>query len=229
MKVCFVEARSNVDVAQALKLNLQTLRFKKIGLATTVQHIHQINKVKELLEKAGKKVFIGKSIKKESQGIKATYPSQVLGCDVSAPLSQDSKVDCFLYIGTGEFHPLGLAIKTSKPVFVLNPFTKKLSQISEQEVKKFLAKKAARIYKAKQAKTYGILLSTKPGQYKPELADEIKAKLEKQNKKAFLFLMENISSQELMNFPQIEAWINTACPRIVDDDFSKLIVNCDEI
>ena len=81
---------------------MKKLLPKKVGLVTTVQHKHELKKIKELIEKTGKKTVIG---------------GQILGCDVNAAKKIKSKVDAFLYIGSGEFHPLGVALETNKKVF----------------------------------------------------------------------------------------------------------------
>ncbi len=216
MKVLNIEARSDVDVLPVVRKALPELG-KKVGLITTVQHIKELPKAKKFLESRGKKIFIDKG---------TTYEGQVLGCNVKAATEVESKVDCFLYIGTGEFHPLGVALETNKKVITADPFSEQVREISEEEKKKYLAKKAARIDKAKDCKNFGILISIKLGQYKMEIAEKIKKKL---GKGAHIFLADNIRAEDLMNFPQIDCWVNTACPRIVDDDLGKLIVNWDEI
>lgn len=210
MKTLFIEARSDVDILPVIRKALP--RESKIGLITTVQHIGELSKAKKFLESKGKKVFIGKG---------TTYPGQVLGCNVKAAKIIESKIDCFLYIGSGEFHPLGL--ETDKKIIIANPFSK---QIREIDNKKYLAKKAARMAKAKDCKNFGIIVSTKLGQNNMQIAEKLKKKLN-----GFIFLTDNIRAEDLMNFPQIDCWVNTACPRIVDDQesFNRLIVNYDEV
>lgn len=224
MKTLFIEARSTKSILPAAKVILKELNgFNSIGLLAAVQFVHQLDKVKKIFEAEGKKVFIGKP----SQH--CIYSGQVLGCDVSSALDIENKVDCFVYFGTGQFHPLGIALKTKKPVFKADPFTNKAEKISEQEKKIWLKKQAARVSKVKDAKIIGILVSTKPGQYKD--IEDIKNKLEKKGKEVYVLICDTINSQELANFTQIQAWINTACPRIVDDQelFSRPIANIEEV
>jgi 2-(3-amino-3-carboxypropyl)histidine synthase len=225
MRTLFIEARSDQQLVPAIKSNIQYLKkFKTIGLFTTVQHIRELEKAKEFLEKNNIRILTGKSKKSaSSQGPCSFYTGQVLGCDASA--TKNLNVDSYVYIGTGEFHPIAIALETEKPVFKLNPFTKKLSKISDQDKKKWLAKKAARLDKLNHAKKIGILLSTKPGQYKPNLADNI---LKKFNN-SYIFISDMITSYDLMNFPDIDCWINTACPRLVEDKWPKTFVNADWI
>lgn len=225
MRTIFVEARSTKKVKISKKILNQLDSYKNIGLVATVQFVGQIDEIKKTLENAGKKVFVGASRQH------CVYPGQVLGCDVGSALNVEKEVDCFLYVGTGAFHPLGIAIKSEKPVFSLDPFTSKLSKISNQERALWLKKQAARISKVKDAKVLGILVSVKPGQQMQQNASELRKKLEAQGKKAFIFICDTIVPQELVNFPKIEAWINTSCPRIVEDQelFRKPIVNAEEL
>ncbi len=77
--------------------------------------------------------------------------------------------------------------------------------------------------------TVGILVSIKPGQENLKQAIELKKKIEKSgksDKKAFIFIADIISIEELENFT-CKAWINTACPNIIFD--STKIINPDDL
>jgi len=228
MKIMFVEAHSKQDIVSAVEASLLKLKgFNKVGLATTSQHIHKINEAANILKKAGKIVVFSSTNKSaEAQGIRSTYKCQVLGCDATLA---SANVDCFLYIGTGSFHPLAIAVELDKPVFCVDLFSKQVTQFSEQEKRRLLAKRAARLSKLKDSKNIGILVCTKPGQYKPKLAESIKDKLESEGKKVFLFIDDTLNPTSLIDFSDIDCWINTACPRLVDDKWPKLVVNANEV
>jgi len=232
MKTFFIEARSKQNLKAAAKAALPKLKkYKKIGLATTVQHVSQLDNARKELEKAGKETFIGELPEElpKKQGIYSHYSGQVLGCDVISAKSIEGEVDCFLYLGTGEFHPIYIAILTEKPVVTANPFSCNVGEISEQDKRKYLAKQAARVSKFNDSKVVGILVSTKPGQLYP--AAKAKAFIEKLGKKAVLFIGDTIQPESLADFQGVECWVNTACPRMVDDQerYPKPIVNIDEI
>ena len=225
MKVLFVEAKAYKDAIAGLERNLPSLKiFKKIGLLATVQFVNQLEAVKELLQKNNITPLIG-----TPKG-SAVLEGQVLGCDVSSALSVENEVDAFLYIGTGNFHPFGLLANTEKPFFIYDPFTEKITQLSEEEKLKMWKKKVQRMANFKDAKSVGILVSTKPGQHLFQGAVElVKEKLEKDGKKVFLFVGDLITDTELRNFSHIQAWVNTACPRLMDDDFEKPIINAADL
>ncbi|MCD6432133.1 diphthamide synthesis protein [Candidatus Bathyarchaeota archaeon] len=54
-----------------------------------------------------------------------------------------------------------------------------------------------------------------------ETALTIKEKLEKTGKKAYIFAIREITPEILMEFPKVDAYVNTACPRVSLDDASK--------
>ncbi|MEM2954650.1 MAG: diphthamide synthesis protein [Candidatus Nanoarchaeia archaeon] len=221
MKILYLSCPAKIDVIPALKKNLAKLKgYSKIALLTTAQFLPQLKNIKKLLKENNLEILIGKP--KHT----AIAKGQILGCDISAGLAVEKESDCFLYIGTGEFHPLGLALYTNKPILILNPYTQILTEISLEEKNKILKQKILKLAKLKEAKNIGILASIKPGQY--ELQEKIiplKEKLEKQNKKVYLFVADNIADIELQNFMFIDLWINTACPRLIEDHFSKPIIN----
>jgi 2-(3-amino-3-carboxypropyl)histidine synthase len=74
------------------------------------------------------------------------------------------------------------------------------------------------ISEAKQAETFGVLVGLKPGQSRLRDAIKIKDELESKGKKALLLAAREITPEVLMQFPTVEAFVNTACPRLVLDD-----------
>ncbi|MEM2873869.1 MAG: diphthamide synthesis protein [Candidatus Nanoarchaeia archaeon] len=220
MKTIFIEVEANKSVIEGLEKVLPDISYKKIGLLTTVQFARQLPKIKKFLSDKSFTVFLGKPTGS------ALLEGQVLGCDVSSALAIERKIEAFLYIGTGEFHPFGLLMKSSKPILVFDPFTGQLTLLDEGKRKNLLKKHILELERFKSAKVVGILVSTKPGQYELQMsAVKLKEKLEKLGKKAYLFICDIITNTMLLDFSHIEAWVNTACPRLVDDYFEKPVVN----
>jgi 2-(3-amino-3-carboxypropyl)histidine synthase len=90
-----------------------------------------------------------------------------------------------------------------------------------KEAEKIFKQRWAVIEDAKEAKTFGVLLGTKPGQKRLEEALQVKKKLEGNGKMAYLLAAREITPEALMEFPTIDAFVNTACPRISLDDSTK--------
>ena len=60
---------------------------------------------------------------------------------------------------------------------------------------------------------------------------KIKGKLQKSGRKTTLFALREITSNALMQFPNIDAFVNTACPRLSLDDtpnFLRPIISLSE-
>jgi len=210
----YIEARAKIDIKETVKKAIPLLKhWNSIGLVTTVQHIHTLHEAKELLLKAGKTVAIG-------DAGQAKYAGQVIGCDYSNAESISKEVDAFLFIGGGRFHAIGVALATAKPTIIADPYEKRAYPIND-EVQRILKQRWASISEAKEAEKFGILIGLKSGQKKVEKAMEAKKKLEKSGKKATLLALREVTPEALMQFPSIDAFVNTTCPRISLDDASR--------
>jgi len=207
--VIYEEYPIEADAEGLLRKNLSGLKgYGKIGLFTTVQHIQLIGSVKKLLESEGRTVLVGKPNK-------AKYPGQLLGCDQSAAKSVEGKADAFLFMGSGVFHPLGLAMATDKPVLFIDFESGKLVDMS-QEKARFERIRFANVEKAKDCKNFGILISTKPGQSSYSAAREAKRKLEMKGRHAWILAMDTITPDKLLGL-KLDCLVNCSCPRLRDD------------
>jgi len=220
----YVETHSKIQVENSIiqAKNLLT-EYNRIGLTTSIQHIDELDNAKSLLTKLGKTVVIGNAGQ-------LSYPGQVLGCNYSNAKSIADKVDAFLFIGGGLFHALGIALTTFKPTIIIDPYDNRAYLITA-EAKKILNQRFTSIQTAKNAKTLGILIGLKPGQKHLEQALEVKTLAKKCGKSAFLLAGREINPDLLMDFPNIDAYINTACPRISLDTprkFQKPILTVNE-
>ncbi|OIO21929.1 diphthamide biosynthesis enzyme Dph2 [Candidatus Micrarchaeota archaeon CG11_big_fil_rev_8_21_14_0_20_47_5] len=213
-----------VDVGKELieRIEKALVKYGKVAIVSTVQHAHEIGRVKEALERAGHRVFVKRG------GAHTKYMGQILGCDALSAEKGAKKADCVLYIGSGLFHPS--AIRADLPIFGANPYSGEVRRLNE-EIEKFARKKKGALISAANAKTFGIFVSTKIGQFNLKGALEAKRRLEKEGKKVLVLVSNEISPSALSNFNIFGAYINTACPRIADDVelYGKPIVNLREI
>ncbi len=223
LPVIYEECRIDFDPAPLLKMHLGDLRsFKKICLVTTVQYLSSLARAATFLREHGKKILLGSPIK-------ARHPGQLLGCDFSAAKSVEPGADCFLFMGTGTFHPLGLSLEVEKPVLFLDFESTELIDLGQE---RFSLQKMryARIAKASDARDFVIFVSTKPGQAHPDLAMHAKEKLESLGRRAWIVVADQLTPSKLMGL-KAEAIINTACPRIQEDAklFRKPIISVGDI
>ncbi len=185
----------------------------KTGITYVIQHEKNAHQLKKFLEENKKHAIIC---------------GKILGCDISNAKNHEAEVEKFIYVGSGKFHPYNLKARIGKDVLILDPISQTITKISDDEIKLMERKRYARIAKASLARTYGILVSLRTYQMNIEKAFQLKEKIESAGRKAFIFVGNDINDSNLLGF-EVDAFINTACPRINEDEFSKVIINADEV
>jgi 2-(3-amino-3-carboxypropyl)histidine synthase len=220
----YFETRTNIDVKAAVKRALPLLEpWNSIGLVTTVQHVHEIGKAKDVLLGERKRVVIG-------DAGRLRYAGQIIGCDYSNAKIMTDQIDAFLFVGSGKFHAMGISLATSKPTIVADPYEERAFSV-EGEAEKTRRQRMTNVSEAKRAQIFGIIVGLKPGQTRLQRAVEIKNKLQDKGRKTVVFALKEITPEALMQFPTIDAFVNTACPRIVLDDaprFSRPMLTINE-
>ncbi len=63
----------------------------------------------------------------------------------------------------------------------------------------------------------------KAGQKRVKEALKVKKKLEKRAREVTLLALREVTPETLMQFPGLDAFVNTACPRVSLDDASKFL------
>jgi 2-(3-amino-3-carboxypropyl)histidine synthase len=208
-KVYFIETRSVVDIRPVVEKAVPELKGQIIGLITTVQHVHKLPEACGILETGGKTCVIGRG------DSRIAYPGQVLGCNFSAARAEIC--DEYLYIGSGEFHPLGVALSTKKRVLAADPFS---GEVHEVDPSRVLRQRSAVIAKSLDAKVFGIIVSSKNGQQRLELASSLKRRAKRHGKEAYLILIDLVTPDQLLQF-KVDAFVNTACPRLAVDEVGR--------
>lgn len=208
-KVIFLEARMREDLRAVVGKAAQILRAGRVGVATTIQHLHRLDQALEVLKDHGIEALVG-----PARG-RVRYPGQVLGCCYSTV--RDLDVDEYLFIGTGQFHPLGMALVTGKRVIAADPVTGEISEIDPDPM---LRRRFASIARAMDAEKFAVLVSKKPGQKRMALAKHLLALGEARGLEMSLVYLDNIEPDRLLNLGA-DAAISTACPRVALDDAAK--------
>jgi 2-(3-amino-3-carboxypropyl)histidine synthase len=209
--VLYIEIKDNLDLEPILKKSLESLKkYKKIGLSFAVQHRHDLKKIVDFYEVSGKKVILSKK-----KGF-AFYEGQVIGCEYSGLKAIEDKVEAFVIVGN-RFHSVGAALAVNKPVYLLDVYNNEVSEMSEFK-DKIIRERAMAIDRFKRANNVGIIVESKLGQK----FGNYKNILEKfKDKKVLLISMSEMTPEKVMNFYNIEAFVELACPRIAVDDYSR--------
>lgn len=216
--VVMIDAFDDISFDGVAMKCAEMLKGKTVSLVTDSQHLNQIDSVKIILEGNGVQVKIGKGKGQLNDG-------QVFGCEFYPALEIKDQVDANVFMGQSNFHASGLALSTNKPTFVLDPYFNEVRDVTE--FAQMLQRKATlSIYKAAEAKTFGIIVGLKEGQISKTTTLKFKRELEKEGKSVQLFALTDITNERLRNLKGIDAFIQVACPRIsTDNQFDKPVLS----
>ena len=183
--------------------------YARVGIVTTIQHAHQTREIAAWLTGHGVNAVVGHGSGRTPE------PGQVLGCTYAA--AKDAEADACLFVGTGVFHAIGVALATGKPTFALDPYGE--GNVQEVSADRLLRQRFVQIEKARKAKNFGVLLSSKSGQARRDLA----CRLASLHPDAVVILIREVSEMQLRNLG-FDAYVNTACPRLALDDQTRFPV-----
>lgn len=217
LRVAHVPVRRKADITFPEEL-LEALPGS-VALFTTAQYINKLDDMQAQLQDAGKEVEIYRARH-------TAQPGQILGCSIQTW----PDVDAFLYVGEGEFHPRALLFKNPQPTYRYDPLRLEWDMFSHDEIEKIMKQHKGALLTFYHAKTAGVLGTTKSGQ-KDEQA--IKKLREEHPDKDFVYFLANtLDWQGLDDFPFVDCWVNTGCPRIGLDDYNKVtkpILNAEHV
>jgi len=209
----FVNVQSTLDVSKVVEKAIPSLVGTKIGLVTTAQHLHTLENVEMILRKHNLEAFIAEGDERIST------KGQILGCNFSVGTKIAENVDCFLFIGSGTFHPVGLLMSARKPVIAADPYTNAVKKQEIEDMKNnMLRQRYGAIVACRSARRFGILIVVKRGQQRIRLAREIQQMLDSAGKLSLLITLDEFSPLSLQGF-DIDCYVSTACPRIAIDDY----------
>ena len=216
--VYLIDAFDDITFEKVAKKAIGVLSGKTISLITDSQHLNQVTDVKEIFSSNGITVKIGKGKGQLNDG-------QVFGCEFYPAIETKQVADANVFLGQSNFHAAGIALSTNLPTYILDPYFNEVREVTEFAQK--LQKKATlAIYKAADAKTFGIIVGLKEGQLSKTTGLKFKNELEKEGKTVQLFALTDITNDRLQNFKGIDAFIQVACPRIsTDNQFDKPVLS----
>ncbi len=208
--VIYVPCYSNTRIEDLLLERADDIAESSLGLLSSIQHIRELPVLAEILKKRGHEVYLG------SPGSRTQNPGQILGCNFHAAEDVKEDVDAFVYVGGGDFHPLGVALKTGKKVYALDPYRRELRDMTGL-ADRTLRKRFAQIEKARDAERFGLLVSTKPGQLRLREAERYRKDLMGRGREAVILCSDHLDPERLV-IVEVDAFVNFGCPRIAVED-----------
>jgi 2-(3-amino-3-carboxypropyl)histidine synthase len=200
-RVIFLPWEVDFEVA-VLEKAIPLLGKMTTGLVTTIQHVHLVPAMESFLKERGIDIRVA-----DGRG-RTPCRGQVLGCCFTT--AKRTMAEQILFVGTGLFHPVGIALSTGARVIALDPLAGTAQEVSGEAL---LRRRFGVIEKARGATRIGILVSTKSGQCRMDLARRLAAL----SPHPVIVTMNEVSPDELLNLG-FACYVNTACPRLAYDD-----------
>lgn len=199
-------AESDVDPEPVVKKAAARLG-KHVGIITTAQHLSHLPRIQNLLRDLDVEPEIADT------GRRDTAPGQVLGCDLG-----NARVNApeLLYVGTGEFHPIGAHVVTGKRVLAADPNRNEVRDVTDR-AQSFVKRRFGSISRAADAQNWGVIVGRKAGQRRIPLAHHALDLLRSDDRDASLIATDLVTPDALLTLG-MDAYVNTACPRLSLDD-----------
>jgi 2-(3-amino-3-carboxypropyl)histidine synthase len=206
----FVEMRESGGDPSALADTVDRAALpRRLGLVASVQHLDLVGPLTAALERTGRTVRVGAGDRR------LYYAAQALGCNYTGAESVADEVDAFLFLGTGRFHPIGLAFAVDRPVWSLDPLQNELVPPIDRGA--LVRRRQLTVARARDAHRWGILVSTFAGQHRMPTALALQERARSKGRDAEILVFDRLDPRDLEG-RDLEAYVNTACPRIALDD-----------
>lgn len=208
----FVEMRHPGGDPNALAEMLVTHKLPTpLGLVASVQHMDLVAPFEAAARNRGIELVTGQGDRR------LAYPVQALGCNYTSAEQIASRVRGFIFLGTGQFHPRGLAFAVDRPVWALDPLTGQLEPPIDRA--RLIRDRLLMIAQCRDARRWGVLVSTFAGQNRSPTALALIRKARARGLDAEALVFGRLDPGDLLG-RDFDAYVNTACPRIALDDAS---------
>nr|MBE5724748.1 putative diphthamide biosynthesis protein 1 [Cucujiformia] len=186
-----------------IKLNFTS--GSKLSLVSTIQFLATLHNIANQLKEIGYEISLPQS--------KPLSAGEILGC--TAPVLRCT--DAIIYLGDGRFHLEAIMIANPKTkAFRYDPYEKSLTKESyDYDLMNSIRKKS--VDDSKNAGRFGVIMGTLGRQGNPNVVERMRKRLDDSNKKSVTILLSEVFPKKLELFPQLEAFVQIACPRLSID------------
>ena len=206
----FVEMRNPGGDPDSLAATLAAARLPSpLGLVVSIQHADLAAPLVAAARARGIELWTGTGDRR------LAYPGQALGCNYTSAEQIVDRVQGFLFLGTGRFHPRGLAFAVNRPVWALDPLTGRLEPPIDRA--RLIRDRLLLIAQCRDARRWGVLVSTFAGQNRSPTALALIRKARTRGLDAEALVFGRLDPADLTG-RDFDAYVNTACPRIALDD-----------
>ncbi|XP_054649979.1 2-(3-amino-3-carboxypropyl)histidine synthase subunit 1 isoform X3 [Dunckerocampus dactyliophorus] len=215
MLYVFVDIQmDNAHFLDTVKLNFPPGQF--LAIVSTIQFVAALQAVSAAL-KSDYDVLVPQC--------RPLSPGEILGC--TSP-RLDRNVNAIIYLGDGRFHLESIMIANPDiPAYRYDPYSKVFSrEYYDHEAMRAFRIKA--IDEARSAQKWGLILSTLGRQGSPKVMEHLESRLQSLGKHFTRVLLSEIFPSKLDLLPDVDAWVQIACPRLSIDwgsAFSKPLLS----
>jgi 2-(3-amino-3-carboxypropyl)histidine synthase len=189
---------------------------KTIAMVGTIQFNTAIHTVAPKLRSEGYMILIPQ--------IAPLSKGEILGCTSPAISRATSKAsdavqsaDLILYVGDGRFHlESAMIANPSLPAYRYDPYSRRLTHEKYEHSELYKLRTEA-IHTARKAKKWGIILGALGRQGNPHTLSVIEQHLRKKGIPWVNILLSEIFPGKLAMMPDVETWVQIACPRLSID------------
>ncbi|XP_068126182.1 2-(3-amino-3-carboxypropyl)histidine synthase subunit 1 [Hyperolius riggenbachi] len=199
-----------VDIKMDTSHFVDTIRFNfelgaSLAFVSTIQFVSALQAAAEAL-RPEYKITIPQT--------KPLSPGEVLGC--TSPQLK-TPVDAVVYLGDGRFHLESVMIANpDTKAFRYDPYFKVFSR-EYYDHNAMLENRNNAVKSAAGAKTWGLILGTLGRQGSPKILEHLESRLQALGCRYVRLLLSEIFPNKLKLFPEVEAWVQVACPRLSID------------
>ncbi|OQO09143.1 Diphthamide biosynthesis protein 1 [Cryoendolithus antarcticus] len=179
-----------------------------IAMVGTIQFNATLHGTAPQLRAAGYKILIPQ--------IAPLSKGEILGC-TSPHLTKEENVDCILYLGDGRFHLESAMIHNPKiPAYRYDPYSQRLThEVYDHDT--LLADRSKALTGARTAKKWGLILGSLGRQGNPHTLTLVQNHLRDRGIPYVNLLLSEIFPGKLATMPDVECWVQVACPRLSID------------
>ncbi|XP_024050133.1 2-(3-amino-3-carboxypropyl)histidine synthase subunit 1 [Terrapene carolina triunguis] len=176
-----------------------------LALVSTIQFVSALQAASQVL-RSEYKVSIPQC--------KPLSPGEILGC-TSPRLGPDT--DAVVYLGDGRFHLESVMIANpGVPAYRYDPYSKVFSREHYAHERMQHARQEA-IRTAARARSWGLILGTLGHQGSTSILQHLEGRLQALGLPFVRVLLSEIFPSKLQLFPDVDAWVQVACPRLSID------------
>ncbi|KAF1761469.1 hypothetical protein GCK72_009725 [Caenorhabditis remanei] len=205
----YVFVNIHINLSHLIDCVKDNFQGKRLAVVSTVQFIPSLQTLRANFNNEDS------SIRIEIPQCKPLSPGEVLGC--TSPRLDAANFDAIVYLGDGRFHLESIMIHNPTiEAFQYDPYSRKLTrELYDHDLMR--KNRMGSIEVAKRCKKFGLIQGTLGRQGNLKVVEELEEQLKRKGKQFLRVLLSEIFPEKLAMFPEVDCWVQVACPRLSID------------